>query len=68
MLPIFQAAPDLSVFTQYGLAGLVVLVFYLLMKNELSHIRDEMQALNENISTLNANITTLAKLIEERLK
>ena len=38
---------DVSLFLNYGIAGVILLVFYLLMKNELSSLRDTIRQLSE---------------------
>ncbi len=37
--------PDISVFVNYGMAGLILLVFYLLWRNELNNLREAIDSL-----------------------
>lgn len=41
-----------NILSNYGLAGAVILIFYLLMKNELSHLRESIDKLNDNVNKL----------------
>jgi hypothetical protein len=50
----------LTLFTQYGIAGLILYVFYKLMSNEL-------KKLNESINNLSLKIERLTTLIEKEL-
>jgi len=46
---------DLSVFMNYGIAGLILLVFYLLFKNELGRLREaiyQLKVTQEKLITL----------------
>jgi hypothetical protein len=53
---------DLTVFLNYGIAGLILLVFYLLFKNELTSLRD---TINQLRVTQEKMITLLEVLIEK---
>jgi len=50
----------LTLFTQYGIAGLILYIFYKLMTNEL-------RKLNESINNLSVKIERLSTLIEREL-
>jgi len=50
----------LTLFTQYGIAGLILYIFYKLMSNEL-------KKLNESINNLSVKIERLSTLIEREL-
>jgi len=52
---------DISVFLNYGMAGLILLVFYLLFRNELSK-------LNEAIDNLRVTQEKLATLLDILIK
>jgi len=43
----------------YGLTGFVILIFYLLMRNELIHLRKELSKLNRSIVRLRNEIKNL---------
>jgi hypothetical protein len=51
----------ISVFLNYGIAGLILYVFYKLMTNEL-------KKLNESINNLSLKIERLTTLIERELE
>jgi hypothetical protein len=53
---------DPTVFLNYGIAGLILLVFYLLFRNELTSLRD---TINQLRVTQEKMITLLEVLIEK---
>lgn len=55
---------DLTVFLNYGVAGLILLVFYLLFKNELTSLRDTINQLR----VTQEKMITLLEVIIEKLK
>jgi len=55
---------DLTVFLNYGIAGLILLVFYLLFKNELTSLRDTINQLR----VTQEKMITLLEVIIEKLK
>jgi len=50
-----------TIFLNYGIAGLILYVFYKLFSNELSELR-------ESINQMNANLTKLIDKIEQILE
>ena len=42
----------LTILINYGLAGVVVYIFYMLMKNELRELRDSIERLSDKIERL----------------
>ena len=50
-----------TILLNYGIAGLILFVFYKLFSNELSQLRD-------SINQMNTNLTRLIDKIEELLK
>ncbi len=42
----------LTILVNYGLAGVVVYIFYRLISNELKELRESIERLNENINLL----------------
>ena len=55
---------DVSLFLNYGIAGVILLVFYLLMKNELSSLRDTIRQLSEVQQRLAIRIEVLLSKFE----
>ncbi len=53
--------PDISIFVNYGMAGLILLVFYLLWRNELSQLREAIESLK---ATQEKMITLLDVLLK----
>jgi len=49
---------------QYGLAGLVVIIFYFLMRNELRHLRHSIDRLDYRIGKLVVAIERLVGRLE----
>jgi methyl-accepting chemotaxis protein len=50
-----------TIFLNYGIAGLILFVFYKLFSNELSQLR-------ESINQMNTNLTRLIDKIEQTLE
>jgi prefoldin subunit 5 len=50
----------------YGIAGLILLVFYMLFRNELSQLRASIEKLDDRIDDLGRRIERLATIIERR--
>jgi predicted PurR-regulated permease PerM len=50
-----------TIFLNYGIAGLILFVFYKLFSNELSQLRD-------SINQMNNNLTRLIDKIEQMLE
>ena len=42
----------LAILVNYGLAGIVIYIFYMLMKNELRELRDSIERLSDKIERL----------------
>ena len=58
--------PLLTVFMNYGIAGLILFVFYMLFKNELTQLRSSIDKLDGRIDNLAAKIERLATIIDRR--
>jgi len=54
---------DVSIFLNYGIAGLILLVFYLLWRNELSQLRDAI----ENLRLTQEKLITLMDILIKKL-
>jgi len=54
---------DISVFLNYGMAGLILLVFYLLFRNELASLKDAI----ENLRTTQEKLATLIDILIKKL-
>jgi predicted PurR-regulated permease PerM len=57
-----------SIIVNYGLAGVVVYIFYMLFKNELSELRRSIERLNDRIDQLSQRIEKLIAIIERSEK
>jgi hypothetical protein len=55
-----------TVFLNYGIAGLILFVFYMLFKNELSQLRASIEKLDDRIDNLAAKIERLTTVIGRR--
>jgi hypothetical protein len=55
--------PDISVFLNYGMAGLILLVFYLLFRNELASLKEAI----ENLRLTQEKIATLLDILIKKL-
>jgi hypothetical protein len=55
-----------TIFLNYGIAGLILFVFYMLFKNELSQLRASIEKLDDKIDNLAARIERLATIIDRR--
>ena len=55
-----------TIFLNYGIAGLILFVFYMLFKNELSQLRASIEKLDERIDDLATKIERLTTIIERR--
>jgi hypothetical protein len=55
--------PDISVFLNYGMAGLILLVFYLLFRNELTSLKEAI----ENLRLTQEKLATLLDLLIKKL-
>ena len=53
-----------NILSNLGVAGAVLIVFYLLFTNELRHLRVSIERLNENISEINKTLYALQVLIQ----
>lgn len=56
----------LTVFMNYGMAGLILFVFYKLVSNELSQLRNAIEKLDDKIDNLSRKIERLIVILEER--
>jgi hypothetical protein len=56
----------ITIFLNYGIAGLILFVFYMLFKNELSQLRASIDKLDGRIDNLAAKIERLTTIIERR--
>jgi hypothetical protein len=56
----------LTIFLNYGIAGLILFVFYMLFKNELTQLRASIEKLDSRIDNLAARIERLATVVERR--
>jgi hypothetical protein len=54
----------ITILVNYGLAGIVIYIFYMLFKNELKELRQSIEKLNDKIDQLNQRIERLITLIE----
>jgi len=54
---------DISVFLNYGMAGLILLVFYMLFRNELASLKDAI----ENLRTTQEKLATLIDILIKKL-
>jgi hypothetical protein len=54
----------ITILVNYGLAGIVIYIFYMLFKNELSELKQSIEKLNDKIDQLNQRIERLIILIE----
>jgi hypothetical protein len=55
-----------TIFMNYGIAGLILFVFYMLFKNELTQLRSSIDKLDGRIDNLAAKIERLATIIDRR--
>jgi len=53
-----------QILAQYGLAGAVVLIFYLLMRNELRHLRRSIDKFDDRLDKLTIAIVKLNERVE----
>jgi len=63
--------PDPSVFLNYGIAGLILLVFYMLFRNELHDLKQAIMQLTMTVSSLKGVIdrhTALLELVLDELR
>jgi hypothetical protein len=56
----------LAIFMNYGIAGLILFVFYMLFKNELSQLRVAIEKLDDRIDNLATKIEKLTMIIDRR--
>jgi hypothetical protein len=56
----------ITVFLNYGIAGLILFVFYMLFKNELTQLRSSIEKLDGRIDKLAERIERLATVVERR--
>jgi hypothetical protein len=56
----------ITIFLNYGIAGLILFVFYMLFKNELSQLRASIEKLDGRIDNLTTKIERLTTIIERR--
>jgi uncharacterized membrane protein YciS (DUF1049 family) len=54
----------LTILINYGLAGIVIYMFYVLLRNELSELRQSIERLTEKVNELSNRIEKLITLIE----
>jgi len=52
-----------TIFLNYGIAGLILFVFYKLFSNELNQLRDSINQMNTNLTRL---IDRIEQLLEEK--
>jgi hypothetical protein len=55
-----------TIFLNYGIAGLILLVFYMLFRNELLQLRASIEKLDERIDNLAERIERLVAVVERR--
>ena len=55
-----------TIFLNYGIAGLILFVFYMLFKNELTQLRASIEKLDSRIDDLARRIERLATIIDRR--
>jgi hypothetical protein len=55
-----------TIFLNYGIAGLILFVFYMLFKHELSQLRASIDKLYDRIDDLGRKIERLTAIIERR--
>jgi hypothetical protein len=55
-----------TMFLNYGIAGLILFVFYMLFKNELSQLRASIEKLDDRIDDLGRRIERLTAVVEKR--
>ena len=55
-----------TIFLNYGIAGLILFVFYMLFKNELTQLRASIEKLDGRIDNLVAKIERLTTIIDRR--
>jgi predicted PurR-regulated permease PerM len=53
-----------TIIVNYGLAGVVIYIFYMLFRNELSELRQSIEKLNDRIDQLSQKIERLIAIIE----
>ena len=53
-----------AIVVNYGLAGIVIYIFYMLFKNELNELRQSIEKLNDRIAQLSQRIERLIAIIE----
>ena len=53
-----------AIVVNYGLAGIVIYIFYMLFKNELNELRQSIEKLNDRIVQLSQRIERLIATIE----
>jgi hypothetical protein len=56
----------ITIFLNYGIAGLILFVFYMLFKNELSQLRASIEKLDDRIDDLARRIERLVVVIDRR--
>jgi hypothetical protein len=54
----------ITILVNYGLAGIVIYIFYMLFKNELCELRQSIEKLNDRIDQFGQKIERLIALIE----
>jgi hypothetical protein len=55
-----------TIFLNYGIAGLILFVFYMLFRNELTQLRASIEKLDGRIDNLATKIERLTTIIERR--
>jgi hypothetical protein len=55
-----------TMFLNYGIAGLILFVFYMLFKNELAQLRASIDKLYDRIDDLGRKIERLTAIIDRR--
>jgi hypothetical protein len=56
----------ITLFLNYGIAGLILFVFYMLFKNELTHLRNSIDKLDQRIDKLAEKMERLTAIIDRR--
>jgi len=59
---------DATTFLNYGIAGLILYVFYRLIVNELSHLRETIERMNETVEKMNQTLEKHNMLLDQILK
>ena len=66
MLGLVTEDQLVTIFLNYGIAGLILFVFYMLFKNELTQLRASIEKLDSRIDNLASKIERLTTIIDRR--